>query len=92
VLFSRPAIDVLFESAAEVYGAGLAGVILTGASSDGALGLRAVSARQGQAIVQDPATAEARAMPEAAIAAVPSARVIPLSAMLAELHALETAS
>jgi two-component system, chemotaxis family, protein-glutamate methylesterase/glutaminase len=91
VHFSRPAIDVLFESAAYVYGAALAGVILTGASGDGALGLRAVSERQGRAIVQDPATAVARAMPDAAIAAVPAARVVTLSAMLAELRALEQA-
>jgi two-component system, chemotaxis family, protein-glutamate methylesterase/glutaminase len=91
VLFSRPSIDVLFESAAEAYGAGLVGVVLTGASSDGALGLRAVSDRRGRAFVQDPATAEARTMPEAAIAAVPSARVIPLSSMLDELRALEQA-
>ncbi|HTV21174.1 MAG TPA: chemotaxis protein CheB, partial [Polyangiaceae bacterium] len=59
VLFSRPAIDVLFESAADVYGPALAGVILTGASSDGALGLRAVHARGGRTFVQDPQTAEA---------------------------------
>jgi two-component system, chemotaxis family, protein-glutamate methylesterase/glutaminase len=91
VRFSRPAIDVLFESAADVYGPVLAGVILTGASTDGALGLRAVSERGGRAIVQAPATAEAAAMPEAAIAAVPAARVVALSAMLAELRALKSA-
>jgi two-component system chemotaxis response regulator CheB len=91
VHFSRPAIDVLFESAADAYGAALAGVILTGASADGALGLRAISDRHGRAIVQDPVSAEAATMPEAAIAAVPAARVIPLSSMLAELQALERA-
>jgi two-component system chemotaxis response regulator CheB len=91
VHYSRPAIDVLFESAADVYGSALAGLILTGASADGALGLRAVSERGGRAMVQDPTTAEAATMPEAAIAAVPDARVIPLSALLAELRALEQA-
>jgi two-component system chemotaxis response regulator CheB len=91
VHFSRPAIDVLFESAADAYGPALAGVILTGASADGALGLRAVSDRGGRAIVQDPATAQVATMPEAAIAAVPLPRVIPLSALVAELRALEQA-
>jgi two-component system chemotaxis response regulator CheB len=91
VHFSRPAIDVLFESAADAYGAGLVAVVLTGASADGALGARAVRERAGRVIVQDPATAEARTMPAAAIAAVPDARVVSLSAMLAELHALEQA-
>jgi two-component system chemotaxis response regulator CheB len=89
VLFSRPSIDVLFESAADVYGPALAGLVLTGASADGALGLRALRHRGGRAMVQDPATAEAVAMPEAALAAVSDARVIPLSEMLTELLALD---
>jgi two-component system chemotaxis response regulator CheB len=88
VLFSRPAIDVLFESAADVYGSTLTGVILTGASADGALGARAIHGRSGRVIVQDPGTAEASAMPAAAIAAVPQARVVGLSDMLAELLSL----
>jgi two-component system chemotaxis response regulator CheB len=92
VHFSRPSIDVLFESAADVYGPALAGVILTGASADGAFGLRAVSERGGRTIVQDPKTAEVAVMPEAAILAVPAARVVPLTGMLAELCALEQAS
>lgn len=91
VLFSRPAIDVLFESAADVYGPALAGVILTGASSDGALGLRAVHARGGRTFVQDPQTAESAIMPAAALAAVPGARVASLGGLLAELCALEPA-
>jgi two-component system chemotaxis response regulator CheB len=90
--FSRPSIDVLFESAADVYGARLVGVVLTGASADGALGLRAIADRGGRAIVQDPATAEAAVMPASALAAVPEASVVALSGMLAELRALEQAS
>lgn len=78
VLYSRPAIDVLFESAADAYGSRLTGIVLTGASSDGALGLRAVCAAGGAAIVQAPETAENHAMPRAALAACPSARVLPL--------------
>lgn len=67
VNFSRPAIDPLFESAADVYRKELLGIILTGANSDGAKGLQAVKEHGGMALVQDPASAEARAMPEAAI-------------------------
>lgn len=91
VHFSRPAIDVLFESAADVYGPALAAVILTGASSDGAQGLRAVCDRGGRAFVQDPATAEASIMPAAALLAVPEARVASIAGLLAELRALEPA-
>jgi two-component system chemotaxis response regulator CheB len=67
VNFSRPSIDVLFETAAEAYGAGLIGVILTGASRDGAAGLRRIKEKEGLAIVQDPQTAEYPAMPLAAL-------------------------
>ena len=73
VLFSRPSIDVLFESAADAYGSGLTGVILTGASPDGARGLKAVGDAGGQAMVQEPASAESEVMPLAALAACPSA-------------------
>ena len=91
VRFSRPAIDVLFESAANVYGPGLVGVVLTGASADGALGLRVLVDRGGRALVQDPATAEAATMPAAALRLVPEAKVVPLSSMVTELRALERA-
>jgi two-component system chemotaxis response regulator CheB len=79
VLFSRPSIDVLFESAADAYGDGLVGVVLTGANSDGADGLKAVVKAGGVAIVQSPKGAYASAMPEAAIAACPQARVLSLN-------------
>jgi two-component system chemotaxis response regulator CheB len=78
VHFSRPAIDVLFQSAADAFGSDLTGVVLTGASSDGALGLQAVSANGGCALVQDPSTAEGKTMPLAAIAACPDAQVLTL--------------
>ena len=90
--FSRPAIDVLFESAAEAYGPALVGVVLTGASADGALGLRAVADRGGRALIQDPASAEVPTMPAAAHELVPEAKLVPLSSMVAELCALERAS
>lgn len=70
VSYARPSVDVLFETAAEAWGAGLIGVILTGANHDGSRGLARIKARGGLAIVQDPADAEAPQMPLAAIAAL----------------------
>lgn len=67
VNFARPSVDVLFESAANAYGSELIGVILTGANNDGARGLKKIKDMGGLTIVQDPASAEARYMPEAAI-------------------------
>lgn len=76
--FSRPSIDVLLSSAADAYADRAAGVILTGANADGAQGLARIAARGGTAIVQDPRTAVRREMPDAALAAVPDARVLEL--------------
>lgn len=67
VSFARPAIDVLFESAASACGRNLIGVVMTGANNDGAAGLRAIRRRGGSAIVQDPGDAQAAAMPQAAL-------------------------
>jgi two-component system chemotaxis response regulator CheB len=92
VLFSRPAIDVLFESAALAYGAALAGVVLTGASADGAHGLSAIDSAGGLTFVQEPSTAAASMMPRAAADAVPAARVLSVPALLAELQALAVES
>ena len=78
VEYSRPSIDVLFESAAESYRDRCAGVVLTGANADGAAGLARVAELGGAAIVQDPDSAERDEMPRAALAAVPSSRVLPL--------------
>jgi len=86
VLFSRPSIDVLFESAADAYGGGLIGVVLTGANSDGANGLKAVVEAGGVAVVQSPGSAYAVAMPEAAIATCPDARVLPVNEIAAYLR------
>jgi two-component system chemotaxis response regulator CheB len=78
VHYSRPSIDVLFESAADAYGPHLIGVLLTGANQDGAKGLAAVAHAGGETIVQNPDEAFARAMPEAALAACPNARALSL--------------
>jgi len=75
VRFSRPSVDVLFQSAAEAYGPRMAAVVLTGTNDDGAAGLARVAAAGGLALVQDPSTAERPKMPAAALAAVPQAIV-----------------
>lgn len=67
VNYSRPAIDVLFESAARVWGKDLLAVLLSGASCDGTAGLQAVKDAGGRTIAQDPATAESPLMPQWAI-------------------------
>lgn len=67
VLYSRPAIDPLFESAAAVYERRLLGVLLTGASHDGSIGVAAIRARGGQVWIQAPADAKVPAMPAAAL-------------------------
>lgn len=85
VSYSRPSIDVLFESAADVYGARVLAVLLTGANADGAKGLARVKQAGGFAIVQDPATAESSAMPTAGIANAPVDRVLPLEQIAGEL-------
>jgi two-component system, chemotaxis family, protein-glutamate methylesterase/glutaminase len=78
VLYSRPSLDVLFESAAAAYGPSLIAIVLTGANQDGANGLKAVAEAGGTAIVHCPEEAYASAMPEAAIANCPGARVMSL--------------
>jgi two-component system chemotaxis response regulator CheB len=85
---ARPSIDVLFESAAAVYGRTVAGVVLTGASADGADGMRAIKARGGMVVIEDPATAECSTMPTAALAATPAAAVLPLRRIADYLVAL----
>ncbi|MEE8398903.1 MAG: chemotaxis protein CheB [Desulfobacterales bacterium] len=79
VNYSRPSIDVLFESAAEVFGRRMVGVILTGGNSDGAAGLKKVKAVGGLTLVQDPEGAEAATMPRAAIENCHVDRVLPLA-------------
>ncbi len=78
VAYSRPSVDVLFESAADAYGSRLIGVVLTGANADGARGAKRIKTRGGFLIVQEPATAEAPSMPKAAIAAARVDRILPL--------------
>lgn len=78
VLFARPSIDVLFESAADVYGERLLGIILTGANADGAAGLKAIHDAGGITIAQDSEDAAATLMPEAARQRHAVSAVLPL--------------
>ena len=78
VLRARPSIDVLFESAAESLGEGVLGVLLTGMSQDGVAGLKRIKECGGFTLVQDPATAEGRIMPEAAIESAVADKILPL--------------
>jgi two-component system chemotaxis response regulator CheB len=88
VSFSRPSIDVTFISAADAYRSGVVGVVLTGANSDGARGLKRVVDRGGIAVVQKPDTAESPVMPSAALTSVPTARVLTLAGIASFLAAL----
>jgi two-component system, chemotaxis family, protein-glutamate methylesterase/glutaminase len=75
---SRPSVDVLFESAVEVYKERLLGIILSGANEDGALGLAAIHDAGGITIVQQPDTATAPNMALAALKLRPADLVLPL--------------
>jgi two-component system chemotaxis response regulator CheB len=88
VRYSRPSIDVTFISAADSYAHRTVGIVLTGANADGAEGLRKISDRGGMAIVQDPATAESKVMPDAARRSVPRAKVMPLEEIVAFVGSL----
>ena len=96
VAFARPSIDLMFESAADVYGKSVIGAILTGANIDGARGLARIKSFGGFAVVQDPGEAEVPEMPLAAIAATNVDRVAPLNeiaSLLEQLtHAAQNAS
>ena len=85
---ARPSIDVLFESAAEVWRQQTIGIILTGTGSDGAQGLAEVQRRGGMAIVQDPAEAEFPEMPKSSIAACATAQVLNIAQIASLLAGL----
>lgn len=90
VHFARPSIDVLFETAAEVYGKKLVGVVLTGANADGSHGLKRIKESGGLAMVQDPETAEVDTMPRAAVRATEVDHVLSLEEIGPFLNKLTT--
>jgi two-component system, chemotaxis family, protein-glutamate methylesterase/glutaminase len=87
---SRPSIDVLFESAVEIYGERLLGIILSGANDDGASGLAAIHDAGGLTIVQSPQTARAPNMALSALKLRPADWVLPLDEIAKLLRTLDT--
>ncbi len=92
VRYARPSIDVLFDSAAAVYGERAIGVVLTGANHDGAAGLAAIADRGGTTIVQDPHTAFAPTMPQAALDATNVDHILPIDAIPQLLRTLASST
>lgn len=86
VCCSRPSIDVLFKSAGEAYRRAVAGVVLTGASSDGAEGLRRIRELGGLALIQEPAEAEVDTMPRAALDRAGADLCAPLAALAERIN------
>lgn len=86
VLYSRPSIDVLFESCADAFGDRLCALVLSGANEDGAAGLARVRSRGGLTAVQDPATAAHPTMPSAALRAADPHFVLPLPDLRTLMH------
>lgn len=90
VQFSRPSIDVLFESAADAYGERLLGIVLTGANQDGTLGMRAIQKAGGLTAVQDPAEAEVALMPMSVTEHIRPDWVLNLAGIAGLLRTLDT--
>lgn len=88
VHYSRPSIDVLLESAAQVYRESLLGVLLTGANADGAAGLAAIQRQGGFTLAEEPGTAKAPEMPRSALRLIEPDCVLPLQEMKALFAAL----
>lgn len=85
---SRPSIDVSFIAASDAYGAGVAGMLLSGANADGAAGLRIIKEAGGLAIIQDPDTAEVAYMPRQAMAQLQPDHILPPQHMAGFINAL----
>ncbi|GAB2861424.1 chemotaxis protein CheB [Pseudoduganella ginsengisoli] len=89
-IFSRPAIDFAMQSAADAYGPALVGILLTGASHDGAEGLAAIGAAGGLTVVQDPQQAQSPVMPGAALKLRQPDLILPLKDIRALLAMLKS--
>ena len=92
VHYSRPSIDVLFESAADVFGARLVAMLLTGANEDGAAGTAAAQRAGAVTVVQRPDDAQVALMPQAALRLFEPSRVLPLDGIAALLATLSPAA
>ncbi|WP_084128732.1 chemotaxis protein CheB [Cellvibrio mixtus] len=89
VHYSRPSIDILMSSAADAYGASLAGILLTGANQDGAEGMACINKAGGLTIIQDPHEAEMAIMPQAALDLFTPDFVLPLEEIRQLIFKLE---
>ena len=90
VNYSRPSIDVSFESAAEVYGSSLVGILLSGANADGTEGLLAIKNAGGAIAVQRPETAQMPFMPNNAIANTAPHYVLDINGILQLISSINT--
>ena len=88
VNYSRPSIDVAFESASEVFGPSLTCLLLSGANADGMAGLKLVKQRGGHVAVQDPATADSPFMPQQAIRHISVDQVLKIEEMALFINSL----
>ncbi|MVM31768.1 chemotaxis protein CheB [Spirosoma sp. HMF4905] len=91
VNYSRPSIDVTFESTADVYGPSLVGILLSGANADGTNGLSAIKRAGGVTIVQQPETAQVAFMPQQAILSAPIDFVLNIQELISFVKALNKA-
>jgi len=91
VSYARPSIDVLFESAADTFGANTIGVVLSGANHDGARGAAEIERQGGTIIIEDPETAECGIMPQAAVNSTRLAKICPLQQIAPLLISLSAA-
>lgn len=90
VNFSRPAIDLSFDSAAEAFGRNTLAILLSGANKDGTKGICRIAASGGMAIVQDPLTAAFSTMPQAALDLCPGATSMTVNEMICYLRNINT--
>lgn len=88
VNYSRPALDVTFESTAEVYGPSLVGILLSGANADGTRGLEAIKKAGGVTVAQQPESAQAGYMPQHAILHTVVDHVLDVPELIRFLNAL----
>lgn len=91
VNYSRPSIDVTFQSAASVFGEGTTALLISGANSDGLEGMRCIHLKAGKVLVQDPATAEFAYMPQQVFAQLPVDEMLRPEDMATYINNLNTA-
>ena len=90
IMYSRPSIDVLFETAADAYGPALIGVVFSGANEDGAKGAKAITKAGGMVLVQDPDSAGSSIMPQSALKICAEARKLSLEDIAIALNNAQT--